>query len=126
MEDFSVIPALGRVDSHVRREVEGGFRGAVMRADVRQQWTVPGVREKKEEEVGNESWKERELNREGVKNVNEGKQWKKDVTRGVQIKPAKEHMSRPQVSDQQPVHVLFSVFFNTGSLTIVVLEVSEF
>lgn len=73
MEDFSVIPALGRVDSHVRREVEGGLRGAVMRADVRQQWTVPGAKKKKEEEVGNERWKERGLNREGENNVSEGK-----------------------------------------------------
>lgn len=34
-------------------------------------------------------------------------------------------MSRPQVSDQQPLRVFFFVFFS-GSLTIVVLEVSEF
>lgn len=61
------------------------FAGAVMRADVRQQWTVPGAKKKKEEEVGNERWKERELNREGVNYVSEGKQWKKDVTRGVRI-----------------------------------------
>ncbi len=46
MEDFSVITALGRVDSHARREVERGLPGAVMRADVRQQWTVPGAKKR--------------------------------------------------------------------------------
>lgn len=52
MEDFSVIPALGRVDSHVRREVDGGLPGAVMRADVRQQSTVPGAKEGKKQIEG--------------------------------------------------------------------------
>lgn len=52
MEDFSVIPALGCVDSHVRREVDGGLPGAVMRADVRQQSTVPGAKERKKQIEG--------------------------------------------------------------------------
>lgn len=47
LEDFCVITALGRVDSHARREVEeGGCPGAVMRADVRQQRAVPGAEER--------------------------------------------------------------------------------
>lgn len=57
LEDFGVIPALGRVDSHVRREVAGGLR----RADAGQHWIAPGA-------GGGgwiERWKERELNREG-------------------------------------------------------------
>lgn len=49
MEDSSVIPALGRVDSHVRREADGGLPRAVMRADVRQRLTVPGAKERKEQ-----------------------------------------------------------------------------
>lgn len=40
MEDFSVSIPLGRVDSHVRREVEEGLLGDVMRANVRQR-SVP-------------------------------------------------------------------------------------
>lgn len=46
LEDFCVITALGRVDSHARREVEGGLPGAVMRADVGQQRAVPGAKER--------------------------------------------------------------------------------
>lgn len=50
LEDFSVIIPLGRVDSHVRREVEEGLPRAVMRAHARQQWFVPGA--KREVEIG--------------------------------------------------------------------------
>lgn len=80
MEDFSVIPALGRVDSHVRREVEGGLRRAVMRADARQQWTPPGAGGKKKRGRGwIERWKEMELNREGGNNAHGGELWKKKM-----------------------------------------------
>ena len=61
MEDFSVITALGRVDSHARREVEGGLPGAVMRADVRQQRTVPGAKERSRRQEGRKE-REREVN----------------------------------------------------------------
>lgn len=36
LEDFRIITQLGCVDSHARREVEGGLPGVVMRPDVRQ------------------------------------------------------------------------------------------
>lgn len=54
MEDSNVIPALGRVDSHVRHEADGGLPGAVMRADVRQRLTVPAAKERKEQIEGEE------------------------------------------------------------------------
>lgn len=38
--------------THVRREVDGGLPGAVMRADVRQQSTVPGAKERKKQIEG--------------------------------------------------------------------------
>lgn len=36
----------------MRREVEGGLPGAVMRADVRQQWAVPGAEERQKKRDG--------------------------------------------------------------------------
>lgn len=40
--------------SHARREVEGGLPGAVMRADVKQQWTVPGAKGRQKVDRGEE------------------------------------------------------------------------
>lgn len=49
-----------------------------MRADARQQWTLPGAGGKKKRGRGwIERWKEMELNREGGNNVNGGEPWKK-------------------------------------------------
>lgn len=123
LEDFGVIPALGRVDSHVRREVAGGLR----RADAGQHWIAPGA-------GGGgwiERWKERELNREG------GIMWAGESSGGKKMwheeqgsnlwRAGLEGWSCPWVLDHQPLHVFvfFKAFFS-GTLTIVVLEVSEF
>lgn len=79
MEDFSVITALGRVDSHVKREFEGGLPGAVWRADARQQCTVPGAKEG------------------GRGRLSDREKWRRD-----RKEPGLERTSCPEASVQHP------------------------